>query len=330
MAETEAPAPETERPRAADVYGDAVALAREIYRTPEGDAPPHLPWPENTVRKIVGLVRGGDAEILSLAERSVMDHFIFGHIPNVTILAVRVGLGAELGEEDLVTLGLCAFLHDVGLSSHMELAAKPTRLTDEEYKTLKSHVGEGQKVLDQFSLPEGDIKATVRRVIGESHERTDGRGYPQRLEGDQIHSFAKIIHMVDIYETLSHGRPWRPRVLPHEVLRRMVEEAPGVYDGKLLRLLLDALSFYPPGTYVRLNSGEIGRVLTVNPGQPLRPKVWVLIDENGARVDAPRRVNLGARPLLYVTDAVDETQIETDDARLRLELRAQRWWMKSR
>jgi hypothetical protein len=59
--------------------------------------------------------------------------------------------------------------------------------------------------------------------------------------------------------------------------------------------------------------------------------VWVVIDENGARRRLPPvRVNLAARPVLYVTDAVDETQIETDDARLRLELRAQRWWMKSR
>lgn len=330
MVETDATVSATERPRAADVYGEAVSLARDIYRPPEGDGPPHLPWPENTIRKIVSLVRAGDPDILALAERSVLEHFIYGHIPNVTILAVRVGFGAELNEEDLVTLGLCAFLHDVGLSSHMELAAKPTRLTEEEYKTLRSHVGEGQKILDQFSVPDGDIKTTIRRVIGQSHERTDGRGYPNRLEGDDIHPFAKIIHMVDIYETLSHGRPWRSRLLPHEVLRRMLEEAPGVYDGKLLRGLVDALSFYPPGTYVRLNSGEVGRVLAVNPGQPLRPKVWVLIDEKGARLESPRKVNLAARPVLYVADAVDETQIETDDARLRLELRAQRWWMKTR
>jgi HD-GYP domain-containing protein (c-di-GMP phosphodiesterase class II) len=293
-------------------------------------ARPICPGPRTRFEKSWPSCGGGDAEILALAERSVLEHFIYGHIPNVTILAVRVGFGADLGEEDLVTLGLCAFLHDVGLSAHMELAAKATRLTDEEYKTLKAHVGEGQKILDYFSLPEGDIKATVHRVIGESHERTDGRGYPQKLEGDKIHPFAKIIHMVDIYETLSHGRPWRARVLPHEVLRRMVEDAPGVYDGTLLRLLVDALSFYPPGTYVRLNSGEIGRVLAVNPGQPLRPKVWVVIDENGARRDSPVRVNLAARPVLYVTEAVDETKIDTDDARLRLELRAQRWWMKSR
>lgn len=321
--------PAADRPRAPAVYGEAVALAREVYRAAEVDrVGTALPWPENTVRKMVTLIRAGDTDLLSLADRSVMEHFLFGHIPNVTILSLRVGQGIGLGEEDLVTLGLAAFLHDVGLADHMELAAKATKLTDDEYKTLRTHVESGQKVLDLFAIPESDFKATIRRVIGQSHERPAGQGYPGRLTEENIHPFAKIISLVDVYESLSHARPWRPRMLPHDVLRQLIEEPASEFDPGLLRLLVEALSLYPPGSYVRLNTREIGRVASVNAGLPLRPRLSLFVDGDGRRLDAPQPVNLAVTPDRFITEAVDETKIKTADARLALELRAQRWWVK--
>lgn len=335
-------------PRSSDVYGEVLGVARGVYKSflPAAEAAPPkegtgeasgedtsqrvltLPPLQEAVKKILLLMRGGDQEIVALADRIASDHFLFSHVANVTIYSLRLGMAIEMPEEELESLGLCAFLHDVGMAAHMETTAKPAKLTEEESRSMHAHVEEGRKLLDGFTGWTGDLKTTVQRVLGETHERCGGQGYPGRVSGDDIHPFAKIIGLCDVYEALTHLRPWRPRAMPHDVLRSLIEKNPAEFDDGLIRALVNALSLYPPGSFVRLSTGEIGRVLSVTPGLPLRPKVWVMIDAQGARVDTTRVVNLLTRPTLYVTDAVDETKIKTSDQRLSLALRAQRWWVK--
>lgn len=307
-----------------------MAAARDIYQVlePQKKSPAALLWPENIVRKILLLLREGDSEILALANRSVPDHYLFGHVPNITILSLRLGLAVGLEEEDAVTLGLAAFLSELGLASHLELASKPTKLTDEEYRLLRAHVEEGVKMLDLFPLPESQMKATLREVLGQCHERISGKGYPGGLKKESIHLFARIIGMMDAYEAMTHSRPWRARTLPHVVLRKMVEENQDEFDALQIRSFVESLSFYPPGTFVRLNSGEIGRVVSTTPDLPLRPRVWVFMDTAGHRLKAPRHISLAATPMLFIVDAVDETKIKTEDPRLSLELRTQCLWVK--
>lgn len=318
------------RRRSWEVYGEAVAAARAIYRVlqPEKKSTAALFWPENIIRKILHLLREGDSEILALANRAVPDHFLFGHVPNMTIFSLRLGLAVGLEDEDVVTLGLAAFLSELGLAPHLELASKATKLTDDEYRLLRTHVAEGVKMLDLFPLPESQMKATLREVIGQCHERISGKGYPGGLKKEAIHPFAKIIGMMDAYEAMTHPRPWRARTLPHLVLRKMVEENQDEFDSLQIRSFVECLSFYPPGTFVRLNTGEVARVLSPTPDLPLRPRVWVFMDERGERLKAVRTVHLASSPTLFVSDAVDETTIQTTDLRLALELRAQCWWVK--
>lgn len=316
--------------RAADVYGDVMTAARDLYKKIAPGAastePLLLPWAP--VRSLIGALGSGDQEILALADRSASDHFLYSHIVNVTVFALRLGMAAGVEGEELEYLGLCAFLHDLGLAEHMEITAKPTRLTDEETRALRAHVESGRKLLDLFEGWPGELKAVVARVVGETHERQEGQGYPARLAGADIHLFARVIGMADVYEAMTHMRPWRPRTVPHDVLRSFVEENAADFDPELIRTMIDAFSLYPPGSFVRLSTGEVGRVLSVNAGLPLRPKVWVMIDERGDRVDGSRVLNLALKPAVFITEAVDETKIKTSDQRLALALRAQRWWVR--
>lgn len=318
------------RQRAWTVYGEAVHAAREIYRVlePEQKQSAALFWPENIVRKMLLHLRNDNSELLALTLRSVPDHFLFGHVPNITLLSLRLGLEVGLEEEDSVTLGLAAFLSELGLAPLLELAAKPTKLTDEEFRLLRGHVEEGKKLLDMFPLPESAMKATIREVIGQCHERSGGKGYPGGLKKDAIHLFARIVGLADTYEAMTHPRPWRSPTLPHDVLRQMIEENRDEFDSMLVRSLVECLGFYPPGSFVRLNSGEIGRVTRPEPGLPLRPQVWIFMDTMGHRLERPLAYSLVTRPTLFVQEAVNETTIKTTDPRLALELRAQRWWLK--
>ena len=162
-------------------------------------------------------------------------------------------------------------LHDVGLSGHMELAMpKPTRLTEEGVQDPAVPMWAGPKILDQFSVPEG----------------TSGHHPPRHQPIPRTHRWAWVPEPVgrgrhpSLRQNHPHGGhlrdaeprpPWRPRPSLTTSCGAWWRR-PGVYDGKLLRLLVDALSFYPPGTCVRLNSGEVGRVFSRHPGATLRPR----------------------------------------------------------
>ena len=139
---------------------------------------------------------------------------------------------------------------------------------------------------------------------------------------------AKIIGVCDVYESLTHTRSWRGRMLPNAALCLMIEEEERRFESGIVKNLIEALSLFPTGSFVRLSSGEIGRVILTNPGLPTRPQVKILVDAQGFRLAGPKIVNLATQPILYIAEAVDETRIPTSDQRLLLELRAQRWWVK--
>src|SRR5207245_8252607 len=69
---------------------------------------------------------------------------------------------------------------------------------------------------------------------------------------------------------------------------------------------LSAISVFPPGTLVRLNTGEVGRVTAVNRHHPLRPRVEIVADGKGQRLGSPKSTDLAEAPFLYITGAVAE------------------------
>lgn len=324
------PASEPAPLRAESVYEETVTAARTLYQ--ELSAPkaqlPSLFWPENIIRKIWLLLHEDHSRLLALTLRSTPDHFLFGHVANVTVLSMRLGLAVGLEEEDLITLGLSAFLNEAGLAPLLDLVSKPTTLTDEEIQRIRQHVEAGVKMLDAFSIPENSRKVTLREIIGQCHERVSGTGYPKGLKKEAIHPFAKMIGIVDAYEALTHPRPWRSKTLPAEVLKRFVEENPQEFDPLLIRALVDSLSLYPPGSFVRLNSGDVAQVVGTVSGLPLRPRVRLIVDRQGQRVVPPRGLSLAAEPAVFVTEPIDETTLFTTTPRLRMELRAQTLWVK--
>lgn len=324
------PAAEPAALRADTVYDEAVTAARLLYRTLETEEKnsTSLFWPENIVRKIWLLLHDDSPRLLALTLRSTPDHFLFGHVANMTVLSMRLGLAVGLEEDDLITLGLSAFLNEMGLAPLLELVSKPTTLTEDEVRRIRQHVEAGVKMLDLFAIPENSRKATLRQIIGQCHERVSGTGYPKGLKKEAIHPFAKMIGIVDSYEAVTHPRPWRPKTLPADVLKRFVEENPEEFDPLLIRALVDSLSLYPPGSFVRLNNGEVGQVAAITPGLPLRPRVRVFMDKTGQRVSPPRAVSLAAEPTVFVAQPVDETALSTPSPRLRAELRAQTLWVK--
>ncbi len=315
--------------KATEVYAEAVSASRALHAAAQNPAAGPHPLPRDLILKILALLESGNQELLALADRSTPDNYLPAHAVNVTIFSLRLGMAVSLPPEDLSLLGLGAFLHDLGMTACLPLALKAALLTDEERALVRNHPRESQKLLAAHfpGLPH-DTRARLQDIVGQVHERAEGTGYPEGRRSDDIHRLAKIIGACDVYEAVTHPRAWRSRILPHNALRHMIQEHEKAFEPGIIKTLIEALSLYPPGSFVRLSSGEIGRVVFTNPGLPTRPKVKLLLDAQGGRLPKPRIVNLATQPILYVAEAVDETALKTPDQRLLLELRAQRWWVR--
>ena len=135
------------------------------------------------------------------------DPYTSGHQRRVAELSVAIARQMGLPEESCVSLvRTAALIHDIGkIVVPAEILSKPGRLSVAEFSLIKDHAQAGYDILKQSELP-----APVPEVVLQHHERLDGSGYPQGLQGDDILPEAQIIAVADVVEAMSSHRPYRP------------------------------------------------------------------------------------------------------------------------
>jgi HD-GYP domain-containing protein (c-di-GMP phosphodiesterase class II) len=147
--------------------------------------------------------------------------------------------------------------------------------------------------------------------VVQEHERINGAGYPQGLQGPQIHEFALIIGLADILDAMLRARLNRKALMPHEAVRLLLTREKAGFPTRAFKSLLNQFSLFPVGTWVKLSSGEIGEVVRSNSRFPLRPTIRVMTDQSGFRLREPKELDLSASPLVHVGEIVDRALMTT-------------------
>src|SRR5215211_1876386 len=155
------------------------------------------------------------------------------HAAEVARLSRMVGLHLGFDKEGLESLVHGALLHDLGkISVADEILAKPGTLTEEEWAAVKLHPQIGAQMIEPIEPLFGALP-----VVRHHHERPDGSGYPDGLEGDEIPLAARIVAAVDAYDVMIRGRPFRPKSSPSEALRELSREAGRQFDARVVEAL---------------------------------------------------------------------------------------------
>lgn len=158
------------------------------------------------------------------------DHYTSDHALEVARLSWLVGVELGLNEEELEGLVHGALLHDVGKIGVADaILEKLGPLTEEEWKVVKRHPEVGARMIEPLEPLSGALP-----VIRHHHERPDGSGYPDGLEGDEIPLGARIVAVVDAYDVMLR-RPFRPerygsKSSPAEALKELRREAGRQFD----------------------------------------------------------------------------------------------------
>lgn len=193
----------------------------------------------------------------------------FAHSINVSLICYVIGSWLGFSRKELETLTLSGVLHDIGkVTLPPELILKPTKLTDDEYETIKTHSVRGYNI-----LREKDVDNHVKFSAMMHHERCDGSGYPMGLRADQIDSHAKIVAIADVYEAMTSARVYRNAVCPFEVIHILEDEGMTKYDTQYLMCFLEHLTLSYINSDVRLSNGSEGKIVMLNKHSLSRPVV---------------------------------------------------------
>jgi putative two-component system response regulator len=175
--------------------------------------------------------------IVSLAMTvEARDPYTDGHCQRLAAYAGALGRAMQLGSDDIAALERGGYLHDVGkIGIPDAVLMKPERLTGDEFARMQQHTIIGERLC-------GELRSlrSVRAIVRHHHERLDGSGYPDQLQGDRIPLTAQIVGVVDAYDAMTTTRPYR-RALPaaharEELLR---DATSGALDREIVRIFLE-------------------------------------------------------------------------------------------
>ncbi|WP_027415265.1 HD-GYP domain-containing protein [Aneurinibacillus terranovensis] len=227
------------------------------------------------------------------------DNYIYSHSFNVAIYATALGIEQGLTDKELRELGLGALLHDIGkMMIPGEILYKPGKVTDEEYEVIKKHAEYGFDILrNQEGVP-----LLSAHCAFQHHERMDGSGYPRGLKSNEIHHFAKIMGVCDVFDALTTHRVYRKAMLPHEAMEILYGESNKHFEEKYVLGFRKTVALYPIGLTVRLSTGEFGVVVDYNRQIPARPVVRILKNPDGSDVEAFYEIDLSKSLHTMITE----------------------------
>jgi HD-GYP domain-containing protein (c-di-GMP phosphodiesterase class II) len=312
-----------------NIYGKAINNYKELFTTIFVNKKEKfsLKKIKSSVEEVVNLAKKGEDKFLLYCNYSTPDSYIFSHSINVAILTSFLSVEKKFSEEELFNTTLSAFLHDLGMLKVMSFANKPQKLTLSEYEEIKKHSLYIEEELSKIDI-DLSVKKFLVNTITSVHERTDGSGYPRGLKDKDISVYSKIISIADIYEAMTHPRVYRKRILPHNALVELIQIAQTKLDSDLTKMFVNRISLFPIGSYVKLNTEEIGLVCGSNVGFPIRPKVKIMFnpDFTSAKQDV---IDLSKESKIFILEAIDDSKIDTPDKKLLLQLKSQYWWVKN-
>lgn len=272
-----------EPPRPAQrAYGRVIGDIRAVYAGIEQGGAVNASALGSMAEALVSDLLDDPSAFVGLLHLRGQGEDLFQHGINTAILSVLLGSKLELEEEQLRVLGIGALLHDIGelfVPRYLRMKAEP--LTEAEWELVRQHPARGAKLL----LATEGLDPVAATIALEHHIGFQAQGYPRLRGMRRSHLYARIAAVADAYDALTHPRPYQRNRGELHAIEQLLRGAGTHFDPTVVKLLLHAVGYYPPGTPVELTDGRRGVVRAPTPGQPFLPSVTVERDGGYEIVD---------------------------------------------
>ena len=242
---------------------------------------------------------------ISLNDISATDEYTFSHSVSTTVYALLIAKQLDYSRSMMEKLAIGTLLHDMGkVLLDKKILFKEDRLSEDEFEYIKKHTIYGYDALKKcVHLTE------LSRVISlQHHERMDASGYPYGIPAGELHEFARIVAIADVYDAVTTDRCYKKKWSSVKAVNYLLENADTKFDTNLVATFIRQIAIYPNGTLVQLSSGCAAIVKEQNKSMPFRPIVRVIENEYGQEVES-YEINLMEE--LNIT--ILETEIDMED-----------------
>ncbi|MBB6024761.1 HD-GYP domain-containing protein (c-di-GMP phosphodiesterase class II) [Paenibacillus sp. JGP012] len=211
--------------------------------------------------------------VLTFSPRVMKEHdYIYHHAVLSAITSYQLAQWVDLPSKDWMQVAFAGLFHDIGNNKvDPQILHKPSSLTVEEQEEIRQHTKYGYQILKQAKA----INEGARLAALQHHEKVDGSGYPLHLTGTQIHIYAKIVAIADIFHAMTLERIYRKAQSPYLVLDQIQSEAFGKLDPSIVNTFVQRSTQIHNGIRVKLSNNQIGEIIFSDRDHPTRPMVSV-------------------------------------------------------
>lgn len=217
------------------------------------------------------------------------------YMHSVEVAVYMVTFGRHLGfpRDHLENFCIIGLLLDVGMTRiDNALIERAGPLSQDEVAEVRKHVGYGLEIL--ASAP--GIDARVCEAIAQHHERIDGSGYPNALQGHEMSVAGRMAAIADSFAALTADRPYAEPLSAFNAMKVLYGGANKLYEEPLVEQFVQAIGLFPIGSLVELSTGEVAAVVSHNKVRRLKPRVLVLTDADKDILETPCGINLLHEP----------------------------------
>jgi HD-GYP domain-containing protein (c-di-GMP phosphodiesterase class II) len=289
----ESVAVEVEWQQAGDALQGAQGTVGEVFESVRVRKMLEAPQARSAVGNMTqSMLRNPDALMLFSAMRQ-RGGYQLERALDVSVYMIAFARFLGMDEPDIEIAGLVGLLQDIGmLDLPQEMLQKVTRLEPAEFKIIRGHVDRSREVLAGTSgLPAG-----VAQIAALHHERYDGTGYPGGLKGNALGVTGAMAGIVDTFGALTVKRPYAEAMSPSNALNLLFRMRGRSFHPQQVEQFIRCIGYFPVGSIVELNSGEVGVVVAQNAEQRLQPKVMVVRDARGQPLRPQKFLNLAKLP----------------------------------
>lgn len=265
------------------MYSKLVVLYRSLIAEEKLNASRRQYLMKKIARIVQGLVdvcMEDEQTFVSTSAVKSSEEYAPHHAANTAILSICVAKKLGMSKVELADVGMAAVFHDVGLHTcAAEILDKREPLDQKERFIVDQHpIQSVEFLLDEKRFN----RAALTRVIVafEHHRLFAGTGYPPASRRPLV--ISRIVSIAAVYDALTTERPWRRAYMPDEALASMFRESGKQFDPALLKVFVATFGLFPVGTLVRLDSGEIGIVVSAGgEAERINRPVIILVGQDG-------------------------------------------------
>lgn len=252
------------------LYNDTLRGAKEEFNAWQSGLSVNLTRIRSMLMPLHDFMLNHPERLVDLFSFSKKQEYVLHHMLMVSLLSAATAYKINQDRGFAFQAALAGFLADCGMSKvGLSLLAKPSPLTESEYKEIQQHTMTSYQMVKDINL----LKPEAKLAIYQHHERLDGSGYPSGASGKNVSLLSQIVGLADTFHALTSDRVFRKKISRYAAVDFIRHDLFGQFSLTVMNSLFSHVAPLSIGMNVRLTTGETGKVLFLPAAESVRPIV---------------------------------------------------------